>query len=327
MTRPAGKLVAYMVSQCPPREAGRIFDRTDSMAPSVSSMQRLMGDLHWAWQGIEADALEEIRAGEEIPSGAASVSVSLDGAMVLLRPGEGPGGDGPDRNWREAACGTLSFHDAKGVRLSTISSGRMPQGGKTALKRWLAQECSHVLRRRPDLTVLAIADGSADNWAFLSGLMPDAEALDFFQHAASPGAWFRRWRRVLRDEPDGVIRLIRAIRGQRERSGNETARQELTRVLNYFCEHRHRMRYHELRAQGLVIGSGIVEAANRTQIAERLKRSGMRWGIAGGQAVLTFRTLVTSGRFDCAWDRIMQARGRNGPANDNRNQIHQPLAA
>ena len=71
----------------------------------------------------------------------------------------------------------------------------------------------------------------------------------------------------------------------------------------------------------------IVEAANRTQIAERLERSGMRWGIAGGQAVLTFRTLVTSGRFDCAWDRIMQARGRNGPANDNRNQIRQPLAA
>ena len=63
--------------------------------------------------------------------------------MVLLRPGEGPGGDGTERNWREAACGTLSFHDADGVRLSTISSGRMPQGGKT------------------DLTVLAIADGAA----------------------------------------------------------------------------------------------------------------------------------------------------------------------
>ena len=337
MTRPAGKLAAYMVSQCPPRQAGQIFDRSGGMAPSVSSMQRLMGDLHWAWQGIEADALEEIRAGEEIPAEAASVSVSLDGAMVLLRPGEGPGGDGPDRNWREAACGTLSFHDAKGVRLSTISSGRMPQGGKIDLKRWLAQECSHVLRRRPDLTVLAIADGAADNWTFLSGLMPDAEAVDFFhavghlatasEHAASPGAWFRRWRQVLRDEPDGVIRVIRAIRGLRERAGNETARQELTRILNYFCEHRHRMRYHELRAQGLVIGSGIVEAANRTQIAERLKRSGMRWGITGGQAVLTFRTLVTSGRFDSAWDRIMRARGRNGAANDNRDQIDQPLAA
>ena len=164
MTRPAGKLAAYMVSQCTPRQSGLIFDRSGGMAPSVSSMQRLMGDLHWAWQGIEEDALDDIRAGQEIPAGAASVSVSLDGAMVLLRPGEGPGGDGPERNWREAACGTLSFHDAEGACLSTISSGRMPQGGKTDLKRWLAQECSHVLKRRPDLTLLAIADGAADNW-------------------------------------------------------------------------------------------------------------------------------------------------------------------
>ena len=70
-----------------------------------------------------------------------------------------------------------------------------------------------------------------------------------------------------------------------------------------------------------------VEATNRTHITERLKMSGMRWGITGGQAVLTFRSLVKSGRFDSAWDRIMGARGRNGAANDNRNQIHQPLAA
>ena len=34
----------------------------------------------------------------------------------------------------------------------------------------------------------------------------------------------------------------------------------------------------------------------------------MRWGITGGQAVLTFRSVVTSGRFDCARDRIIQAR-------------------
>lgn len=291
MTRPAGKLAAYMVSQCTPRQAGEVFDRAGGMAPSVSSMQRLMGDLHWAWQGIEEDALAEIRSGEEIPAEAASVSVSLDGAMVLLCPGEEPGGDGSERNWREAACGTLSYHDAKGVRLSTISSGRMP----------------------------------------------DAEALDFFhatshlaaasEHSGSPGNRFRRWRHELRDEPDGVVRVIRAIRRLRDRAGNETARQELICILNCFCKHQQRMRCHELRRRGLVIGSGIVEAANKTHISERLKRSGMRWGIAGGQAVLTFRSLVKSGRFDCAWDRIMQARGNNGTANDNRDPIHQPLAA
>ena len=158
----------------------------------------------------------------------------------------------------------------------------MPQGGKTALKRWLAQERSHVLKRRPDLAVLANADSTADNWTFLSGLMPDAEALDFFQHAASPGAWFRRWRQVPRDEPGVVIRLIRAIRGLRVRAGNETARQDLTRVLNSFCEHRHRMRYHEVRAQGMVIGSGT----SRPRIARTSPSVSRGPGCAGGSPVV-----------------------------------------
>lgn len=33
----------------------------------------------------------------------------------------------------------------------------------------------------------------------------------------------------------------------------------------------------------------------------RLKRSGMRWREAGGQAILTFRSLAQSGRWDRAW--------------------------
>ena len=53
----------------------------------------------------------------------------------------------------------------------------------------------------------------------------------------------------------------------------------------------------------------------------------MRWGIIGAQAVLTFRSLVTIGCIDCAWGWIMQARGSDGVANDNRIQIRQPLAA
>ena len=159
-----------------------------------------------------------------------------------------------------------------------------------------------MLKWRPDPTLLAIADGTAGNWTVLSGLTPDAGAQEFFhaashpatasEHAASPEAWFRRRRQVLRDEPDGVIRLIRTIRGLRERAGNETARRELTRVLNRFRGHRHRMRCRGLRVQGLVIGSGMIEATNRTRNTERFKRSGMRRGIAGGQAVLTFRSMV-----------------------------------
>ena len=46
-----------------------------------------------------------------------------------------------------------------------------------------------------------------------------------------------------------------------------------------------------------------------------MKRSGMRWRIAGGQAVLTFRALIKSGRFERVWKALIAA--TDTPANDN----------
>ena len=47
-----------------------------------------------------------------------------------------------------------------------------------------------------------------------------------------------------------------------------------------------------------------------------MKRSGMRWRIVGGQAVLTFRALIKSGRFERAWKASMIS-ATDTPANDN----------
>ncbi|MCY4250718.1 MAG: hypothetical protein OXC82_09845 [Rhodobacteraceae bacterium] len=53
--------------------------------------------------------------------------------------GEYPIGIDPERDRcdtsrRDAACGTVSFHDRV---LRTIGSGRMPESGKWSLRRWL----------------------------------------------------------------------------------------------------------------------------------------------------------------------------------------------
>ena len=47
-----------------------------------------------------------------------------------------------------------------------------------------------------------------------------------------------------------------------------------------------------------------------------MNRSGMRWRIQGGQAVLTVRALIKSGRFGRAWAGLMAA-VPDRPANDN----------
>jgi hypothetical protein len=66
------------------------------------------------------------------------------------------------------------------------------------------------------------------------------------------------------------------------------------------------MRYADLRAQNLPIGSGVVEAACKTLVSQRLKRSGMRWCHTGGQAILTFRALCQSEHFERAWPLLVK---------------------
>ena len=56
-----------------------------------------------------------------------------------------------------------------------------------------------------------------------------------------------------------------------------------------------------MKADNLPIGSGVIEAACKTLVQQRLKRSGMRWDDEGGQAMLNFRSLLKSGRFDAGW--------------------------
>lgn len=60
------------------------------------------------------------------------------------------------------------------------------------------------------------------------------------------------------------------------------------------------MDYAGLKARGLPIGSGLVEATCKTLVAQCLKLSGMRWG-TGAQAILTARGWDQSERFHQAW--------------------------
>ncbi|MEO6892918.1 MAG: ISKra4 family transposase [Ktedonobacteraceae bacterium] len=69
----------------------------------------------------------------------------------------------------------------------------------------------------------------------------------------------------------------------------------------YFRSNSERMRYPLFRAQGMHLGSGIAEAACKTVVSTRTKRSGMRWTPDGLAAVLALRTAVLNRAFDHCW--------------------------
>ena len=329
LTRTAAHLGVWLMGHCTSREAEAFFGKMGTMTPSASTLQRLVKAAHGSWETIGATALYTIRAAEGIPADAVTAAVSLDGIMVPLRAGE----DGrAEACWREASCGTVSFHDSDGERLHTLYLGRMPESGKVSLKAQLRAEVAHIKACRPDIEIVALADGAPDNWSFLETLSPMAEVVDFWhacEHlsAASDHAvarnWYEKYREILRHDADGVEKVIRGLRHLLSKATSGKA--EIERELAFFRKNRHRMLYRILRDRKLPIGSGVVEAANKTLITQRMKRSGMRWRIPGGQAVLSFRALIKSGRFEHAWKALVST--VTAHANDNDSANNMALAA
>ena len=99
-------------------------------------------------------------------------------------------------------------------------------------------------------------------------------------------------------EDDGADVVINALVYLKRRNPKT---KRVAEVLNYFRKNRHRMHYAKWKREGFMIGSGVVEAACKTLVAQRLKLSGMRWSRHGAQAILTMRGWDQSDRFDEAW--------------------------
>jgi hypothetical protein len=262
----------------------------------------------------------------------AKAEIDAEGATGAVAPEGGEDGCGQSpakRHYREASCGTVSLYDAEGQRRSTIRYGRMPESKKVTLCAQLEAECQSIMALRPDLKVVKLADGAEENWRFLDSLdlglnavqavQVETVSITDFYHAAEHlkqacdliwGAGsvtskveFARLRELLKEDRQGVNKVISRLR-YRARGRRGQTRDELEKEIAYFRHQRHRMAYAAYRQAKLPIGSGVVEAACKTLVSSRLKRSGMRWTRAGGQAILTLRSVIQSERWQRAWSLI-----------------------
>lgn len=92
--------------------------------------------------------------------------------------------------------------------------------------------------------------------------------------------------KILRDSPAGTDELAKTIANEAE----------------YFERNVERMRYPAFRAQGLFVGSGVIEAGCKVVIGARLKCSGMFWTVRGANAIIALRCCRISRRFEDYWD-------------------------
>jgi hypothetical protein len=317
----AAKLAALCISDMTPARAESFFCELGVMSPSRSSLDRLPKALNKHWEANRETYEQRLRAQQEIPPNAVTVTVSLDGVMVPMRGcakaekkaqmrRQGRADKGP-AGYREAACGAVTFYDAHGERLETRRIARMPEAKQKTLKEQLRRELEDVIARRPDLIVVSIADGAANNWDYLDTLSSDHQVVDYYHatehlkraldvrmgasHRATQ-AKFEQLRTTLRDDPAGVDKVIAALTELAPRHRADPG--DYRTGINYFTRHRARMNYAELEAKHLPIGSGVIEGTCKSLASDRLKRAGMRWNAPRGPAVLTRRAWSQSGRFE-----------------------------
>jgi hypothetical protein len=230
--------------------------------------------------------------------------------------------------YKEGATATVTVYNRRGKRVGTVYLGRMPEPGQTTLSEQLTALVLGVLDRwQGPLPRLAyVTDlGSHPTTYFrqvLSQLCHPRTGVrlqwqriaDYFHAASYVGKlsealfadskqgrqWLRRMLRRLKAK-DGVKRVLqsatyhaqeRDLSGQREKLYQEG--------YGYLRRHGKWMRYQEYRAVGLPLGSGVTEAACKTVFSQRLKQSGMRWKVLGGQVVVTLRVVLLSGVWEPA---------------------------
>ena len=116
--------------------------------------------------------------------------------------------------------------------------------------------------------------------------------------------WFRRTRRLLRDKPRGVYRVLSSAAALRVTRGplRGKALKEYEDCYRYLSKRLRFLNYHGCRKRRLPIGSGVTEAGCKIVFTQRFKRSGMTWKREGGQHILTLRTLVLSGLWPTVFD-------------------------
>jgi hypothetical protein len=195
-----------------------------------------------------------------------------------------------------------------------------PCNGRVALFARLAQE-----RRQRDPSgqrpTVCLFDGEPALWQeWLEQLGDTVGILDLFHvlerlweaahcfHAEgsteAEGFVTARLRLLLEGKVRYVIGGLRQMRTKRGLRGSKA--QVLARVTNYLENNQEWMRYDDYLAAGYPIGSGVAEGACRHLVKDRLEQTGMRWTVAGAQAMLHLRATYLNGDWEAFWQYLIQ---------------------
>ena len=105
---------------------------------------------------------------------------------------------------------------------------------------------------------------------------------------------------LLKSKVGYVMGSLKQIRSKNQLKPHQE--KTIQKTLTYFENHRHMMDYAVYLEKGYPIATGVVEGTCGSLVKDRMEQSGMRWSIAGAQAVLAQRAVVQNGDWKDFWN-------------------------
>jgi len=286
-----------------------------------------------------ADRLETTPLAGPPPLAGKRVVIAIDGGRIRTRvpkpgrPRKETGRHGYEAAWREPKLLAVYTLDQRGRKEDAFTFYEATlatyDDAVTLFARWLGR-----LGIARASEVIFAADGSTHVWDRVPRIA-DAVGLpkerlrcvvDFWhaiEHAHEAAALLpgltayerslraRAFRKLLRaGKPEDVAAEI--ARGAAGRRGE--AKAALENHAAYFRDNAERMRYDQLRKDGLPLGTGVVESAIRRVVNLRMKGPGIFWSEENAERMLLLRSRLKAGRWrdleDAAFARARGPQGR-----------------
>lgn len=224
--------------------------------------------------------------------------------------------------YKQIMVGAIDILDEAGERLETAYIAQAPEEGKTTFLARMERELERLRARYGEVFWMGMCDGAPDLQAWLEAHC-DYCTLDFYHVSeyvsesapaftntpAQQKAWLQETLHDLKHHKDGAKNLLRKLTQKLDEIKTQTPesehKQALVDAVRYVSNNIERMDYAGNRTLNVPIGSGVIEAACKHVVKQRVGCSGMRWKRKGLQAVLTLRSLYqSSGRWEQFWAKV-----------------------
>jgi hypothetical protein len=331
---------ARLAAEVPFETAQELFTQLTGLSLSDHTIHAVAGELSQELGVLEvsptaaamAQRVAEMAAGK---TWRPIMVLAIDGAFVPTRPAQAKGEATGRRHIRARRAGWQGeWKEAKGFRFYLVDQERIihmlswyrvagDEDVGTALKR--VKDAGLIPEDQVRLCV--IGDGAKWIWKQVNAIFPTAvQILDYYhcsEHVHKVGGLqfgdnaeqAREWveammARLFWGYVDWAIEGLETLQPREDQTA-----EEIRKLIGFLRNNAGRLHYRTARKGGYPIGSGGIEAANKSISHVRLKRSGAWWYVEQANHMLALRCAIYNGTFQSVFEAYQRrALQKEGPS-------------